>query len=123
MALIAATLLAGCAESERSDVTGRVTRHDGSPLIGATVTARSRETGRWATGVTGADGEFSLGTETPGEGLPAGDYYVVIQEDRGETDRRPATIPQKYAKPSASGLTLKVEPGQSALLEMTLDAT
>lgn len=120
--LIAAAMLCGCASSERSQVTGRVVRHDGTPLVGATVTARSQETGRWASGVTDVEGAFTLGTQTPGEGLPPGEYYVVVQEDRGDMDQRPATIPQKYGKPSASGLTLTVEAGRSATLEVTLDA-
>lgn len=120
--LLLSVFLVGCASSDRALVTGQALRYDGSPLIGATVTARSNETGAWASGITDAEGRFALSAQTPGEGLPAGDYYVVILEDRGDANQRPATIPAKYSTATASGLSLKVEQGQSREMNIKLDA-
>ncbi len=120
--LLAATIV-GCAPSDRSPVSGRVLSHDDAPLVGATVTARANDTGKWGSGVTDAEGRFTLGTQTPGEGLPPGEYYVIILEDRGDLNQRPATIPERYSKASASGLTLTVKPGESAQLDIRLDAS
>jgi hypothetical protein len=121
LAILAAGV-AGCSGSDRSPVTGKLLHQDGSPLVAARVTARSDKTGKWATADTDAEGRFSLATTATGEGLPAGEYYVIVVEYRGSMDNpAPATIHPKYAEPGASGLSVKVAPGQTAELNATLD--
>jgi hypothetical protein len=121
LALLAAGL-AGCGGSDRLPVTGQLLRDDGSPLVAARVTARSDKTGKWATADTDAEGRFELATTAAGEGLPAGEYYVIVVEYRGGLDSpAPATIHPKYADPGSSGLSVKVAPGQTAELNARLD--
>ena len=114
-------LCAGCGGSSHAEVHGRVTRHDGTPLAGATVTARSDATGKWARGATDADGHFRLGGAKAGDGIAAGEYYVTVAEDRGDMGQLPATIPARYERPTQSGLTLNVVEGESKELDLTLD--
>jgi hypothetical protein len=121
LAMLAAGL-AGCGGSDRLPVTGQLRHKDGTPLVAARVTARSDKTGKWATADTDAEGRFALGTTATGEGLPAGEYYVIVVEYRGSMDNpAPATIHPKYADPGASGLSVKVAPGETAELNATLD--
>lgn len=113
----------GCGGSDRAHVTGRITRADGTPFTAGRIMARSNQTGKWASGVTGADGEFALGTAEVGDGIPPGDYYVTIREVMPETDRPPPpTIPAKYADPSASGLELHLKPGETKIFDVKLDS-
>lgn len=121
--MIALMLCVGCGDSFRTSVGGRITRADGSPLVGATVTARSEATGKWARGVTDADGAFELGGATAEDGVEPGDYYVTITEDRGDMGQLPATIPARYAKSTASGIALTVAAGESQELNLQLDPT
>ena len=117
------TLLSGCGGDGRAAVSGRVVRADGSPLAGARVIARSDATGKSANDATDADGQYELGGETPGDGVPPGDYAVIVIEDRGQTDgMRPATIAGKYADPAQSGLAFSVAPGEIKTFDITVDA-
>ncbi len=86
------------------------------------VTARSNETGKWASGTTDAEGRFELGVAQVEHGIPPGDYYVTIAEDRGEMDQRPRTVPEKYERPTASGLQLTAKAGENTTLDIKLDA-
>ena len=119
---ISLVLLAGCGSASRATVSGTLKSADGTPLVGSRITARNEKTGQSATGVAGQDGQFELGQEKPGDGLPAGDYRVVIVEDLGDWDhpQRPS-IARKYGKPATSGLTLSVKPGEHLVLEIKLD--
>lgn len=114
---------AGCGQSDRAEVHGRVARSDGSPLVGATVTARSETTGKWGRGVTDADGRFQLGGTSAGDGIAPGEYYVTIVEDRGDMDQLPATIPARFGRPTQSGISLTVRAGDSKELNVTIDPT
>lgn len=121
---VALTLIGnhGCGSSDRATVTGKLVRSDGSPLVGARVIATSAETGKSAYGTTNEDGEFTLGVVQEGDGVPPGDYKVIIIEDLGDPDNRSRpTIAAKYRNPETSGLALSVEVGQSAELNPTLD--
>jgi len=119
----AVTALAGCSGSDRGGVVGTVTRSDGAPLVGARVTARSDVTGKWATGITDDAGRFELGAAEAGDGIPPGEYYVKINEDRGSWDNpRPRTIAAKYEDPKQSGLKVAVEAGKQASLELKLES-
>jgi hypothetical protein len=122
LAAAALTLLVGCSGSDRGQVVGQILRQDGTPVIAARDTARSDKTGKWATSSTDAEGRFALGTAENEEGIPPGDYYVIIVEDRGGMENpRPATIHEKYASPGSSGLTVSVAAGQTAELNVKLD--
>jgi hypothetical protein len=122
-ALLGATFLlsavAGCGGSDRTRVSGRFLRADGTPLVGAAVTARSNQTGKWAAATTDENGHFALGAEE-GAGLPPGDYYVIIMEDP-EGAGKPRTIAAKYISPSSSGLALSIKAGEPTELNVTLD--
>jgi hypothetical protein len=115
-------LAAGCGQSNRAGVYGKVTRQDGSPLVGARVTAKSDD-GRFARGVSDQEGRYQLGVAEYGDGLPPGDYHVTVHEDRGDgDDRTPRTIPEKYEDPAQSGLTLSVKPGDSTEFNITVES-
>jgi hypothetical protein len=112
----------GCGSSDRASVTGKLLRSDGSPLVGARIIATSAETGKSAYGTTDKDGEFTLGVVQEGDGVPPGDYKVMIMEDLGDPDNRSRpTIAAKYRNPEMSGLSLSVEAGQNVELNQTLE--
>jgi hypothetical protein len=115
-------LSAGCGGSDRATVTGKLMRQDGSALAGARVIATSSESGKSAYGATDEQGRFELGVAEQGDGIPPGDYQVVIVEDRGDPDnRRMASIAAKYQGAATSGLRLIVAAGEKAELNATLD--
>ena len=113
---------AGCGESHAT-VHGTLKRADGTPLKGARVICRSPETGVTASGRTDANGHYELGVLQPGDGVPAGEYYVVIAENLGAIDNpRPRTINGKYQSASHSGLKLELNPGETREYSLTLEA-
>ena len=114
--------VAGCGDTNKASVSGTVVRKDGSPLVGARVVARSKETGTSGTGLTDQQGKYELGTSEIGDGIPPGNYYVIVIEDLGDPDnpQRPR-ISTKYMRPSASGLQLGVQAGENMAFDMTLD--
>jgi hypothetical protein len=113
--------ISGCGGSERVDVTGRVTRKDGSPVVGAVITFRSPTTGERASGITDSDGHYELGTFTPGEGILPGDYEVTVMEDRGPvTSPRPRTIHPGYETAQTSTLRFTVERGGERQYDIVL---
>jgi hypothetical protein len=112
----------GCGRSDGAEVHGRLVRSDGTPLAGARVVIRSPDTGESAYDVTDADGYFRVSASSQGKGFSAGDYNVLILEDRGEPDRPlPPTISPKYRDPNRSGLRIYIEGNQPAELNVTLD--
>lgn len=112
----------GCGGQGRTTVTGRVTRTDGSPVVGARVVARCPDKGISARGRTDANGEYELGGLKQGDGVEPGEYVVIVSEDRGSWDNpRPRTVSAKYEVASASGLTLTVEPGKSITYDLVLE--
>jgi hypothetical protein len=122
--LVALLLAAGvgCSSSDRAYVTGHITKADGAPCTTGRVMARSSRTGKWASGLTDAEGRYELGTAEVGDGIPPGDYYVTIREVFPDSDKPPRpTIPQKYADASASGLTVSLQPGETKVLDVKLD--
>jgi hypothetical protein len=115
-------LSTGCSDADRATVTGTLVRNDGTPLVGARVVARSNATGKSSYAQTDAQGRFELGGEQEGDGIPPGEYYVLVVEDRGEgANRRPPTIGLKYRDPEVSGLGFKAEPGGKTELNLKLD--
>ncbi len=114
--------LAGCGGPAEGRVTGRVIYASGEPLAGASVIARSDETGKTSHGTTDADGNYELSTTKPGDGTPPGTYKAVIMEERGDPDSvRPTTIAAKYGHPDQSGLSFKVVAGEHRTFDVTVD--
>jgi len=72
-------LAAGCGDGKKklAKVSG-VVKLDGKALDGATVVFHPADGGRPATGLTGADGHFTLSTYTSGDGAQVGEHKVVI---------------------------------------------
>jgi hypothetical protein len=122
VAIAAMAAVSGCSQGERSYIAGRLLLKDGTPLVGARITARADKSGQWATGASDAEGRFELSAGDGSEGIPPGEYYVTIVENRGGMEgARPATIHEKYASPAASGIAVSLKNGESAELELTLD--
>jgi hypothetical protein len=112
----------GCDSGEIGSVSGTLTRKDGTSLPRARVVARSSETGKSAYGTTDESGRYALGIASEGDGVPPGNYDVVILEDLGDPDnRRRPTVSAKYREPSTSGIRLSVESGESVELNARLD--
>jgi hypothetical protein len=116
------SVVAGCGRSDRATVSGTLVRKDGTPLVRARVIATSAESGKSAYGQTDESGEFELGISEAGDGVPPGEYTVVILENRGDAEvPPPATISKKYRDRSKSGINLSVEAGDSEQLQLRLD--
>jgi hypothetical protein len=127
-------LLLGCGEPGRvptAEVTGTVT-YNGSPAQGAAVTFFP-EQGRPASGVTDAQGKFSLSTFASGDGAVLGKHTVTIAEAAsaepppmpgmpGAEDYKPpeSRFPAKYADQSTTPFSKTVEKGEN---EFTFDMT
>jgi hypothetical protein len=120
LAFVVVLLVTGCQRSDKVRVTGRVLLHNGTPLKGASIIARSDETGKWAKGTTDADGRYELGTGSAGDGIPPGDYHVIIMEDLGDSARNTPTIPAKYVNQATSKLQLTVT-NKSVVFDIKLD--
>jgi hypothetical protein len=115
-------ICAGCGSSDRAHVTGRVLKQDGSPLASAKLIATSAETGQSATASTDTEGRFVFGTSEPGDGIPFGNYNVVVVEDLGDMDnRRAPTIAARYRDSSKSGISFSVSAGEAKELDLKLD--
>jgi hypothetical protein len=120
---IAIAVLVGCGGEDRATVTGQVLKHDGTPLIGALVVARSEATGKSANGQTDGDGRYSLGSAETGDGIPAGDYAVIVLGSRPTMDGggAAATVPARYGDYSKSELSFSVKAGESITFDVKLD--
>ena len=93
----------------------------GAPLVRARVIARSAETGKSAYATSDSSGNFEL-NGGDGEGMPAGNYDVIVLEDRGDPDaRRPMTVAARYRNHETSGLKVTVEAGETSDFNVTLD--
>ena len=110
----------GC--SDMAKVEGTAVKKDGTPLIGARVIARSKESGTVIKGTTDANGHFQLESEKTGAKIEPGDYEVVISENRGDMNMQPPTVSLRYQNSNESGLDFSVAPKESKTLAWTLDA-
>lgn len=106
--------LTGCGDShpDTVDVTGEVF-HNGQPVDGANVVFTSD--GPIATGITDAQGKFTLRTFRDGDGAIAGMHRVTITKNISAPstpeDPYPTVknmLPAQYARPDSSGLTADV---------------
>jgi hypothetical protein len=127
------TIISGCGQNV--PLSGRITFSDtGEPLplgtIGFTdgkIQARSD---------IDADGKYTLGFLSAGDGLPKGEYKIYIQAVRVEMQTGPDTdgdgqpdiidrkeiplIAQKYASPESSGLTFTAD-GKTKTFDITVE--
>lgn len=124
--LLAVTLL-GCGGPRTSAVEG-VVLLDGKPLVGAAIQFVPQGTGQGANGETDKNGEFSMSTFKPRDGVVAGDYKVVItqlakaeptpyasaEEAMAAAGKAPPpkpsgpTLPEKYTRPDQTPLAQTV---------------
>ena len=112
----------GCGGPALAKVSGTVTRKDGTPLAKANLLARSNDTGKSASGETDEQGHYTLVSRDGSEGIPAGDYYLIVAEDLGSiSNPRKPTIDGKYANGKSSGLTFSVQSGEKREFNITLD--
>jgi len=132
---MASVLVAGCGKAgtePTAKVTGTVT-YNGSPAEGAAVTFYP-EQGRPASGVTDAQGKFTLSTFASGDGAVLSKHTVTIAEAASkEAPPMPGTpgaenymppaprFPAKYADRSTTPFTATVEKGEKN--EFTFDMT
>ncbi len=92
------------------------------------------QNGRPAAGMVDAAGKFVLGTNQPGDGAPAGTHRVAVtwigppSTDPGQgvmefTPPPPPTIkiPDKYANPETSGITVEVPESGTDAIAINLD--
>jgi len=115
-------------------VTGKVTV-DGAPLAGATVIFKGDQRG--SSGITNAQGVYSLMTFDPGDGVPAGNYKVavikqeIVGADASYSDvnspnygKEPPPeslgktvfhVAEKFGSPDSSGLTATVQEGANEI--------
>lgn len=115
-------LIVGCSSSDLASVSGKVVRHDGAPVAGVQLTARSAESGKWGSAVTDQDGRYFLSSASAERGLPPGAYELIIIEDRGDVDEPAAkTIPRKYGDAATSGLSFSIKPGDEIVYDVTID--
>lgn len=106
-------LAAGCSEG-RYPVHGKVTREDGAPVKESMVVFESvdRQPNITARGDVDANGEFELGTTSPGDGAPAGKYRVKITPLVSNPDEPPQTpFDARFTDFSSSGLEFEVKRG------------
>lgn len=123
------TALAGCGQKGPVlyPVTGKVTGADGKPLEHASVVFHPVDTSDpnavKPRGKVGADGTFTLTTHTAGDGAPAGEYRVTVEQwlSSGRADEPPVNrLPGKYAKPESSDLKATVSAGPTDLAPFTV---
>lgn len=112
--LLGALTLTGCG-GRMGQVTGKVTI-DNQPVVNATVSFEDAVTHVRASGVTDAEGIYSLSTNVKDDGAPVGDYKVaVIQAGPADSSQGdpPRQFPKSFENPETSGLTFSVKPGKN----------
>lgn len=109
-----AIMLAGCG-GKMGQVTGKVTI-DNQPVANATVSFEDTVKHIRSSGVTNADGVYTLSTNVKDDGAPVGDYKVAVIQ-AGAADSSQGEPPRQFSKDfeniSTSGLTFSVKPGKS----------
>src|SRR5205823_2491306 len=100
------------------------TSYEGKPLAGATVIlhpviAGDAEDFRPQATVR-QDGSFALGTYGVDDGAPAGQYRVTFhwygKPSKSEDAPPPRSLlPQRYASPESSAVTVTIQPGENEL--------
>jgi len=134
--VVGSCLFVGCGESRPPNypVSGQVVLKDGTTLkeggrvvfmkVGSQPAVR-------ANGYFGPDGKFELTTYPTGDGVPAGDYEVMVvpsvPDDQGDLSEREyikamEPIDSRYQNPKGSGLRFTVSP-ETAPHEFRIEVT
>lgn len=122
--LLSALLASGCGQSETVPVQGTL-MFKGKPAENAEVMFNAKK-GRLATGVTNAEGKFTLSTAKLNDGAMPGEYIVTLGEyyppDKPPAMPRdggplPTRFPPQYGDPSKSPLTATVERGKENVFD------
>jgi hypothetical protein len=116
-------------------VSGTLT-YKGQPLEGYMVSFLPVDGRRPAVGVTDVNGKFKLGTNSADDGAPPGQCEVTVVwagpketgpagqesiiDDPAQLPKPKIQIPEKYASPKASGLSLNVPAGGLSDLKIDL---
>jgi hypothetical protein len=110
---------AGCG-AKKYPVEGKVVWADGTAakeLAGGMVIFESTQAPLSARGEVREDGSFRLTTEVPDDGVPPGEYRVLVSQSRPEPDgiTRPPPPPMdpRFEDFKTSGLTYTVQPGKN----------
>lgn len=115
-AVALAAFAAGCGAS-MNPVSGKVTLPGGQPVPGGMVVFEGQVGGKTisARGAIGPDGSYTMSTNTPGDGVPAGTYKVSIAPPGSANPDAPAPSPfaAKFSSFDSSGLTFEVKPGKN----------
>lgn len=135
-----AASVAGCGgadERPRGTARGRVTL-GGNPLSGATIVFENKAVGVAQSATLDGDGKYEFVTYADA-GLPAANYKVTVSSGRfmlpGEEvprlapvgkgpvappPKKPAAVPDKYAKAESSGLSADVKAGNNPPFDFDL---
>jgi hypothetical protein len=109
-----------------------VLTHQGQPLAHYQVNFVPEPPARAAMGVTNETGEFTLGTNKPGDGAPAGKHQVSVvyvgppgSGGDGMNDFSPPPppkekLPKKYGRTETSEITVEIPPAGSRELKVEL---
>lgn len=134
VAAVSLLLIVGCGDHLETAPTVGVVLYNGQPLANANVVFVPEQKGPASVGLTGADGHFTLATNT-GPGALIGRHGVTVQAfERYRTDGKPvpateqqtpateselespyrirSRIPAAYGNPASSGLSADVAPGR-----------
>jgi hypothetical protein len=109
----------GC-NGGRYPVTGKVNYADGSPMSEGMVICEMRDGEKiiQARGNLESDGSFSLGTDSPGDGVLPGKYRVLVvgrQLSEREAETMLPFIDSKFTSYETSGIELEVKNAQTEL--------
>jgi hypothetical protein len=114
--LVLLLVSAGCGQ-RLHPVTGKVTLPDGSPVPGSMVVFEGQADGQAisARGEVAADGSYSMSTNAPGDGVPAGNYRVSVAPPPmvNADSPTPAPFHPRYSSVETPGLTFQVKPGKN----------
>jgi len=116
---LAASTLTGCAERKIYPVSGQIVDPDGNPVTeikGAAIEFESLDFKASANSSIDENGNFSLTTQTAGDGAHVGKNRVaIIRAYVGPENPVPHVIHPKYEKFETSGLEITVEPKTNVL--------
>jgi hypothetical protein len=115
--LASAALAAGCSGPRLVPVEGAVVWPDGSPALdlgGGAVEFESADRQTSARGEIGPDATFTLSSSKPGDGVPPGEYRVVVVPPPPPGEAPSRLIDPRFCKYDTSGLTYTVRPEKNA---------
>lgn len=128
--------LTGCQRGPRIVPVSGVITLDGRPVEGAAVMYMLIPGGRIATGITDAQGRYTLTTHPSGNGAYEGTHSVTVSLYRDESSPGTNTpegavsgsslvkivwlVPERYSKPQESGLLTTVKAGEKSIYDFNL---